>query len=55
MKFELLSLVDLLNGIGSSEDSSRVVDEEFLLPEVEENEAGEVVLEPTVVAVRVGC
>ena len=33
--FSFLSLVDILNGIVSSKDSSRVVDEVFLLPKVD--------------------
>lgn len=53
--FEFVNLVDLLNGIGSSRDSSIVVGEEFLLGEVEEDESGEVVEDLVVVVVRVGC
>lgn len=54
MEFGFVRLVDLLSGIDSFGDFSRVDDEEFLLGEVEEDESGEDVEELTFVVVEVG-
>lgn len=55
LEFGFVTLVNLLGGTGSSRDFSRVVDEDFLLGEVEEDEFGEDVEELTSVAIEVGC